>query len=333
MADLKVGSRSAAQRLAVFNHKGGVGKTTLTVNIAAALATMGQRVLLVDSDPQCNLTAYLVEESVLNDLLDRSDKEDGKTVWTALKPLVDASGYISPIQPLERSENIYLLPGDIRLAEFEESLHGFWTDCFQRKPRGYRGTGALSDLVNRVALANRIDFVLYDSGPNIGPLNRAILLDCDQFAIPAACDLFSLRAIKTLGRTLSEWITDWHTVLELAPDEIYLFPGMPRFAGYIPQRFKTYGGEPASGFSHYIARIERAIESDVIAVLPRDSRPTSRLKLGEIKDFASLAAASQREGVPLWEVRKATQNQRSSAYESFAEIARRLIEGVQPAAK
>jgi cellulose biosynthesis protein BcsQ len=47
-------------KIAVFNHKGGVGKSTLTVNIAAAIASTGKRVLLVDSDPQSNLTAYLV---------------------------------------------------------------------------------------------------------------------------------------------------------------------------------------------------------------------------------------------------------------------------------
>jgi cellulose biosynthesis protein BcsQ len=50
-------------RVAIFNHKGGVGKTTLTVNVAAALVSFGSRVLLVDSDPQCNLTAYLVEKT------------------------------------------------------------------------------------------------------------------------------------------------------------------------------------------------------------------------------------------------------------------------------
>ncbi|RYH28282.1 MAG: ParA family protein, partial [Alcaligenaceae bacterium] len=57
-------------KVVLYNHKGGVGKTTLTVNIASALAAAGKRVLLVDADPQCNITAYLVEEIVVNKWLD-----------------------------------------------------------------------------------------------------------------------------------------------------------------------------------------------------------------------------------------------------------------------
>ena len=57
--------RHKATRISIFNHKGGVGKTTLTINIAAALASLGNRVLIVDSDPQCNSTAYLVDADVL----------------------------------------------------------------------------------------------------------------------------------------------------------------------------------------------------------------------------------------------------------------------------
>ena len=53
------------KKIALFNHKGGVGKTTLTVNIANAMAEAGKRVLLVDADPQCNLTSFYLEESTL----------------------------------------------------------------------------------------------------------------------------------------------------------------------------------------------------------------------------------------------------------------------------
>src|ERR1035437_895714 len=127
--------RTSAKRIAIFNHKGGVGKTTLTLNIAAALASLGKRVLLVDSDPQCKLTSYVLEGRVVDDLLDNSDGANGQTIWSALKPIVEASGDVRPLRPYELStKNLFSLPGDIRLSEFEAELNSL--GC------GYFGTTA-----------------------------------------------------------------------------------------------------------------------------------------------------------------------------------------------
>ncbi len=318
-------------RLAIFNHKGGVGKTTLTVNIAAALASIGKRVLLVDSDPQCNLTAYLVEESVVDDLLDTSDEPEGRTVWSAVKPVAEADGDVRFIPPLERSTNIYLLPGDIRLSEFEEELSPLWNDCFQRKKKGFRGTTALSQLVEHAAVEQGIDLVFYDAGPNIGPLNRVLLLDCDYFIIPAACDLFSIRALKTLGHTLVKWIGEWRTISELAPPDTRILAGMPRFLGYIPQRFRVYRGDVASSYAKYLPQIDTHIETDVVAVLKAlDPNLVSDVRapraLGQVKDFATIAAASQSEGRPMKDVKAGTPEQRAEAAESFRDIAAAILE-------
>jgi len=190
--------RHKSKRIAIFNHKGGVGKTTLTVNIASALSELGKTVLLVDTDPQCNLSAYVVEELVLNDLLDHSDSDTGATIWSAVKPISEASGDIHTIKPISWLKKSQLIPGDVRLSEFEPDLDQFWNECLLRKIRGFRGTAAISSLVNNIASEYGADFVFYDSGPNIGSLNRIILLDCDYFIVPAACDLFSIRALKTL---------------------------------------------------------------------------------------------------------------------------------------
>jgi cellulose biosynthesis protein BcsQ len=217
--------RPPAKRISIFNHKGGVGKTTLTFNIASAIARLHKNVLLVDTDPQCNLTAYLIEGPVVDDLLDHSDDESGKTIWSAVKPVVEGTGLVRKIQPFALPQNNLLLtPGDIRLSDFEAELSSFWAECLQRKARGYRGTTAISELVSELCFDKKIDFVFYDSGPNIGALNRTILLDCDFFIVPVACDLFSVRALKTLGRTLSSWISEWETIANLAPDGTYTNP-------------------------------------------------------------------------------------------------------------
>lgn len=317
-------------RFALFNHKGGVGKTTLTVNVAFAMVELGKRVLLVDTDPQGNLTSYLVEDEVVDDLLDKSDGVDGATVWSALKPVTEGVGEPRIVSPLERANGLYLIPGDIRLAEFEAQLSDFWAECFQRRVRGFRGTSALSVLIEKAASAVEADIIFYDAGPNIGALNRVILLDCDLFAIPAAADLFSLRAIKTLGHTLSQWIVDWERIVELAPDDVRLLFGLPRPIGYVAQRFKVYADRAATDYAAFFPRIERAVQEQVVAVLADvneflSTAVSSPLRIGEIKEFGALANASQQQGVPMWLAEAGSPEQRQAAKEVFHNLAQNIL--------
>jgi cellulose biosynthesis protein BcsQ len=295
--------RLPAKRIVLFNHKGGVGKTTLTASISSALARRGKRILLVDSDPQCNLTIFRVSEDVVNDLMDNSESLEGNTLWSSVKPMVDSTGDLKIISPIELDAGLYLLPGDIRLAEFESELNDFWNECYKRKVRGFRGTSALSEVINNVVQTYEIDFVFYDSGPNIGALNRAILLDCDYFIIPAACDLFSLSAIRTVGHTLAKWIEEWQMISGLAPDGLYLLPGRPKLLGYIPQRFRVRVGQPTKDYQKFFPQIENQVQSEVVTrLLAVDHSLVSNrhsLKLGEVKDYSSQASTSQVSGIPL----------------------------------
>ncbi len=330
MPGVSPSKRHSAIRIALYNHKGGVGKTTLMINIASALASLGKTVLLVDTDPQCNLTSYLVNEELVDDWLDKAELPSGVTIWSALKSFIDGTGEIKRINGFEREDDVFLIPGDIRLSKFEEDLNGIWTECFQRKIHGYKGASAISDIVNQVAIKRNVDFIFYDVGPNIGPLNRIILLDCDYFIIPAACDLFSVRALKTLGQSLKSWIQDWTTISQLAPDEILLLPGKPQFLGYILQRFKMYGGAIASSFSSYASRIEKSIHSDIIAVLREIDRDLARVsasqsKLGQVKDFSSLVLESQEQGKAFFDVEGGLANQKDAARAEFAAIAKNII--------
>jgi hypothetical protein len=247
-----------------------------------------------------------------------------------VKPVSDATGGVRSIEPIELgTEGLFLLPGDIRLSEFEADLNVFWGECLQRKLRGFRGTTALSDVVNRICLELDIDYVFYDSGPNIGPLNRAIVLDCDYFVVPVACDLFSLRALKTLGRTLVDWISSWRTISDLAPEGISLLPGRPIFLGYIPEGFRIYAGVVTQEHSAFLSRIEKEIYGQIVALL-RDVDPDlisghlQQLKLGEVKHFGALIPASQREGLPLHEVGAGSAAQRRDANRVFAALAGRI---------
>lgn len=327
--------QSKAVRVAIFNHKGGVGKTTLTVNLAMELSRLGKRVLLVDTDPQCNLTSYLFDDDVVDDLLDNSDNENGRTVWSAIKPVVEGTGGVNTIEPYELpSDNLFLIPGDIRLSEFEAELGNFWSQCIERKTRGFLGTTALSKLVGNTAQELDADYIFYDAGPNIGPLNRVILLDCDYFVVAMACDLFSVRALSTLGRSMATWVKDWKIISDLAPEGLDALVGLPKMLGYILQNFRMYGGRVAAQHRSFLPRIERSINSQIVNVLAKiDGSLVSEFsgkKLGEVKDFGSLASASQKEGVSFSNVKAGTENQRKQAAAAFHELAQNLIERTNP---
>lgn len=316
-------------RITIFNHKGGVGKTTLTANVAFALCSQGRSVLLVDSDPQCNLTSYLLSDDVVDDLLNHSNDPSGQTIWTAVKPVFDNTGIGRLVTPTMVGD-IALLPGDIRLSEFEEFLGDAWADGFKRRLGGLRATSSISELVSRLSERRPLDFVFYDTGPNIGPLNRVLLLDSDFFIVPVACDLFSVRALSTLGQTIKRWIIDAATVASIAPDDATLLRSNPRFLGYVPQRFKMYGQTMTREANSYLRQIRSRVHDDVSSVLRKINENlapgrASDPVVGRVKDFTSIVQRAQREGVALWECSLRNKKEKDAARVSFEKIASYII--------
>lgn len=121
--------------------------------------------MIIDSDPQTNLTSYFFEDSVVDDLLENSDSNSGRTIWTAMKPIATMDIDTSLIQPYETSvDNLLLIPGDIRLSEFEEVLNFFWGEAILRHVIGYKGVNALSIFINELCHTYNVDFVFYDAG-------------------------------------------------------------------------------------------------------------------------------------------------------------------------
>lgn len=320
-------------QLTLFNHKGGVGKTTLTVNLAFAFARLGKTVLLVDADPQCNLTSYLVDTEVVDKFLDESESVRGKTLWTAVKPLLDGAGSARSVGAYERADRVFLLPGDIKLSEFEIHLQQSWVDCLQRKMRGFNEMAAISSVARAEAGKVGADLIIYDVGPNIGPLNRSVLLGCDAFIVPAACDHFSVRALKTLGQSVLGWIKDWRLVSQLAPTNVPLLSGAPKYLGYVLQKFRVYGGELTHGHMVYARELEKSSFSNIVRVLRDfDKRLVvgsgSSFNLGQVRDFGTIAATAQSQGCAIFEA-SGSEEFRLDARDTFEKISSKILSRVE----
>lgn len=319
--------------LTLFNHKGGVGKTTLTIHLADAFADLGHKVLLVDTDPQCNLSAFYLPEEDLDKLLGESaGTEEGQTLWSAVRPVVEGTGDIKDIDPFDIGGNIHLLVGDVLLAQYEEELPTAWTESFARKARGYAVMGAIAKVARQAADNLGANIVMYDVGPNVGPLNRALLLDSDFFITPVHTDLYSLRALSTVGHSVSKWVTDWTTVRQLASPtaKTTLMAGSPQYLGYLASAYQTYGGRKAKPHEYWERMIPARVKTRVVDELKRisaDLVPAAPpFKLGDVPDIHSLAAASQEKGLPVSKLRGHVNSGHYPTIDNlrarFAEIAR-----------
>ena len=149
------------------------------------------------------------------------------------------------------------------------------------------------------------DIVMYDVGPNVGPLNRAVLLDCDYFITPVASDLFSLRALSTVGIAASKWIRDFKTVRELADSagKARLPAGKPIYLGYLSSAFKVNIGRRASNpheeWERKIAPRVKAKVVDQLASVDKELVDTPPHKIGDVEHYQSLAPEGQKYGLAI----------------------------------
>jgi cellulose biosynthesis protein BcsQ len=225
--------------IAFFNNKGGVGKTSLVYHVSSMLADLDYRVVAADMDPQGNLSAAFLSEGKIEVL---AAQEKFYTIRNSIDPVLHGTGALRPTELISVSDNLSLLPADIYLADVEDALSNAWLKCLDRNEHAIRVTGSISLAIHDAVRAHNADVVLMDMGPNIGSLNRAVLLAATSVVIPVAADLYSIQGLRVIGHKLREWSSDWRERLEkLSQNECQLETAKMTPIGYVVTHQSTNG--------------------------------------------------------------------------------------------
>lgn len=239
-----------------FNNKGGVGKTSLVYHTAWMLSDLGRRVLVVDLDPQANLTAAFLSEHLLERLFD-ADDPSLRSIFQAVKPLLKVGDLEAP-STVPITPRLGLVPGDLALARFEDALAENWGKCLggQEMFRAFRVTTAFWAIAQRNAEEMQAEIVLFDVGPNLGASNRAALIATDHVVVPLAGDMFSIQGLRNLGPTLEDWRKDWYLRRHMYRDaEMPLPAGGMKPTGYVVQQHEVRMRRPVRAYTQWMDRI------------------------------------------------------------------------------
>lgn len=249
--------------IAFFNNKGGVGKTSLVYHTAWMFAELGYRPLMVDLDPQSNLSIMALDEERLEALW--PDDEHPETLFGAVAPLFGGTGDVRQAHIEELSNALGLLVGDLALSRIEDDLSTEWPRCLEGRERAFRVTTAFWRVIKEAAGRHRADVVLIDVGPNLGAINRAAMVAASYVVVPVAPDLFSLQGLKNLGPTLRQWRNTWQQAVDKAPSSISEMPeGQMTPAGYVLMQHAERLGRPTKAYAKWQQRLPVAYRESVL---------------------------------------------------------------------
>ncbi|PUE08675.1 hypothetical protein B9Z51_06915 [Limnohabitans sp. T6-5] len=309
--------------ICLFNHKGGVSKTTTTFNLGWGLARLGHKVLMVDLDAQTNLTGLVLGFQAIDD--EKMDafysNRDILTLGPIVRALIDGN---TPDEFLrnERAkvfktghDNLFLLPGHLDVSDLDSQI-SVSLKIASGIPSTRNIPGNLPKILSLVAKDMGADYVLYDLSPNVGGLNEVMLMSSDYFIVPTSPDYFCLQAIGSLEKNIKKWHRE---IKRFKEDNDFESPSFsiknePKFIGAIQQRYRPRNDKPATSFQTWIDKIRDAIANKFVPSLNQLNLVIEREKiesllngtgltpfdLAHVPDFNSLIAISQQLSKPIY---------------------------------
>lgn len=237
--------------IAVFNQKGGVGKTTTVINLADALANKGHRVLILDLDPQGNATSGLnIEKDRENMIYDY---------------LLGAEGEFA----VQVKENLSIIPSGAGLAgiEIEFARRGDWQTV----------------LKDRIADLEGYDYIVMDCPPSLGILSILALTAADGILIPVQCEYYALEGLSQLMESIQLVRGGFNPDLEIEGVLLTMYDGRTNLSMQVVEEVKNYFKDAV--FSTVIPRNVRLAEAPSYGMSIMDYDKNSR----GAKAYASLA--------------------------------------------
>jgi cellulose biosynthesis protein BcsQ len=331
-----------AKLICLFNHKGGVSKTTTAFNLGWMMALKGARVLLADFDPQCNLTGMVMGFKGEDDMAAIYAGTPPNNIKDGLAPAFESQPReIAPVECVEVTGNdkLFLLPGHIGLAEYETTL-GIAQELSGSLLALRNLPGSVRFLLDVTATKYNTDFVLVDMSPSLGPLNQNLLTTSDYFIVPLHPDYFSSMALSSLAKVLPRWKSWAETAYgtEALAKADYPFPKpYITFIGAVIQKYRPRLGRASKAFQRWIDQLTQGLKETLVPALEKAGmvdlkRFRERLKIEpwtpllEVADFNSLIALSQEFQVPVYALTAAQTGQAGAVWDQ-TEASMKVFEG------